>query len=238
MPFLAADIQPFDWQRFFLSSDAPPLFLLEIVLRCLIGYLLVLGALRVSGRRGVRQLSIFELSILLALGSAAGDVMVYHDLPVLYAAVAIGVIMGLYWLFNRLTEWFPRFSDWLEGAAVCLVADGCVQHQALAEQNLTQKELFGQLRQLQVEHLGQVRRAYVEATGHITAFFYEDADVRPGLVILPDVLNKPLSSIAEAGDYACTRCGYVGHWQPAPRQECPVCGTTCWLPACRTRRIA
>jgi uncharacterized membrane protein YcaP (DUF421 family) len=238
MLFLATDIRPFDWQRFFLSSDAPPLFLLEIVLRCLIGYLLVLGALRVSGRRGVRQLSLFELSILLALGSAAGDVMVYHDLPVLYAAVAIGVIMGLYWLFNRLTEWFPKFSDWLEGVPVCLVADGCLQHQALDEQNLTQKELFGQLRQLQVEHLGQVRRAYVEATGHVTAFFYEDADVVPGLLILPDVLSKPLNSITADGDYACTRCGYVGHWYPAPRQECPVCGNACWLPACSTRRIA
>ena len=79
------DITPFDWHRILLSDEAPPLFLAEVALRAVVMYLLILGALRISGRRGVRQLSLFELTIILGLGSAAGDAMLYHDTPLLHA---------------------------------------------------------------------------------------------------------------------------------------------------------
>jgi len=188
---LAAPIEPFDWHRLLWTDDAPPLFLLEVAFRCIITYLLVIGALRITGRRGVRQLSIFELSIILALGSAAGDAMFYHDVALLHVALVFVVVTALYLLFNRLTEKFPRFSDWLEGAPVLLIEDGQVQLENFNRQNLTQKELFGELRQLQVEHLGQVRRAYIEATGDVSIYFFEDEDVRPGLPIWPERLQHP-----------------------------------------------
>lgn len=34
-----------------------------------------------TGRRGVRQMSLFEVLIILTLGSAAGDVAFYDDVP-------------------------------------------------------------------------------------------------------------------------------------------------------------
>ena len=230
------DLIPFDWSRLFID-DAPWLFLLEIALRSLVGYLLVLGALRVSGRRGVGQLSLFELSIVLALGSAAGDVMLYHDTPLLPTAVVFVVVMALYTLFNRLTEWFPRFSDWLEGRPVRLMLDGAILPEALNKQNLTQKELFSQLRLLQVEHLGQVRCAYIEATGRISIFFYPDAEVRPGLPIFPELLRDALKTIPEPGTYACTSCGCVAEWA-AGQHQCPMCGNACWLAASEAKRVA
>ena len=227
---------PFDWPRLFLD-DAPWLFLAEIAVRSVAGYLLVLGALRISGRRGVGQLSLFELSVVLALGSAAGDVMLYQDTAVLPAVVVFVVVMALYTLFNRLTEWFPKFSDWLEGRPVRLMLDGAILHEAMDKQNLTQKELFSQLRLLQVEHLGQIRCAYIEATGRISVFFYADADVRPGLPIFPELLRDALKTIAEPGAYACTICGYVAEWE-AGAHQCPVCGNACWLPASEAKRVA
>ena len=73
--------------------------------RCVATYvlLLLLASLRVTGRRGVRQLSIFELSIILTLGSTADDTMFYHDTPLL-PVVVFGMVSGMYWFFNRLTE--------------------------------------------------------------------------------------------------------------------------------------
>lgn len=150
----AASIQPFDWHRMLFSADAPPAFLLEVALRCVLTYLMMLAALRVTGRRGVRQLSIFELSILLGLGSAAGDTMLYDNTSLLSAAVVFGVVSTPYVLFNRLTERFPRFSDWLEGKPVLLVEDGQLCLANFTKENLTRKELFGELRQQRVEHLG------------------------------------------------------------------------------------
>ncbi|RTQ46527.1 DUF421 domain-containing protein [Hymenobacter gummosus] len=238
MPLLAATIQPFDWQRVLLSEDAPALFLLEIVVRCVVTYLLVLAALRVTGRRGVRQLSIFELSIILALGSAAGDAMFYDDVPLLHVMVVFGMVSGLYLLFNRLTERYPRFSDWLEGAPVLLVDEGEVQLENFRRQNLTQKELFGELRIHQVEHLGQVRRAYIEATGNVSIYFFEDEERRPGLPIWPEQLAQQCRQPADAGEYACCQCGHVRTLARGLVAACPRCRADAWVPACTKRRVA
>ncbi|MDF7813670.1 DUF421 domain-containing protein [Hymenobacter sp. YC55] len=234
---LAAFIEPFDWNRFLLSDKAPPLYLLEIALRCLLTYLLVLGALRVTGRRGVRQLSIFELSIILALGSAAGDAMFYDDVPMLHVLVVFVMVSALYLVFNRLTEKYPGFSDWLEGAPVLLVENGEINLANFNKQKLTQKELFGELRQHQVEHLGQVRRAYIEATGNLSAFFFEDAEVRPGLPIWPEGLKHPPRQIEKAGPHACTFCGHVQEL-PHGTAQCTVCHSDTWLAVCTTKRTA
>lgn len=235
---LAETITPFDWQRLLWSADAPPAFLFEVAFRCVFTYLLTLAALRITGRRGVRQLSLFELSIILSLGSAAGDAMFYHDVALAHVVVVFGVVMLIYVLLNRLTERSERFSDWLEGKPVKLIADGAIVDQALRKQNLTHKELFGELRQLQVEHLGQVRMAYIEATGQVSAYFYPDDEVRPGLPILPEVLEKSVTVITKAGTYACVECGQVVELTPTPAHACAVCRCANFLPASTAKRVA
>lgn len=238
MLFLAEPITPFDWHRILWTADAPPTFLLEVGFRCVATYVLLLAALRVTGRRGVRQLSIFELSIILALGSAAGDTMFYHDTPLLPVAVVFAVVSALYWFFNRLTEWFPRFSDWLEGTPVLLVEEGRINMKNLNNLNLTQKELFGELRQQQVEHLGQVRRAYMEATGNLSAYFYAPAEAPPGLPIWPEALATAQHRVAAAGLHACCKCGHAQELARGEAATCPQCPGTEWVPVCAAKREA
>lgn len=237
-PFFAADITPFDWPRILWSDDAPPLFLLEVALRCVITYLLIIAALRVTGRRGVRQLSLFELSIILALGSAAGDTMLYDDTPLLHAVVVFVVVSALYRAFNWATEKYPRFSDFLEGKPALLVEEGRICLDSFNRQNLTQKELFGELRQVQVEHLGQVRRAYIEATGHFSIYFYADEDVRPGLPIWPERLTEKQRRAAQPGPHACACCGQVQELPRGGIARCPVCQHDEWVAACADVRVA
>lgn len=64
---------PFDLQRMLLH-EFPLMFVAEVALRALLAFIAVFVFLKVSGRRGIRQLSVFELVIILTLGSAAGDV--------------------------------------------------------------------------------------------------------------------------------------------------------------------
>lgn len=238
MPLLlAAPLTPFDWHRLWWPGEHPPLYALEVVFRCVATYLLLLAALRITGRRSVKQLSLFELSIVIGLGSIAGDTMFYPEVPLSHALIVFSVVMGLYLLFNYLTEVSPKFGDWMEGQDVLLLEDGHLHWANFQQQHITQKELFGELRQLQVEHLGQVRAAYSEASGELSVFFYEDADVRPGLPIRPEELKKASETIPAAGRYACLNCSHVVALTPAAAHACPVCRKSCWLPACTDRRI-
>jgi uncharacterized membrane protein YcaP (DUF421 family) len=61
--------KPFDFHRIFLG-DAPLLFLLEIVFRTLIMYSYTVLLLRFLDKRGMGQLSMLELAIIISFGSA------------------------------------------------------------------------------------------------------------------------------------------------------------------------
>ena len=237
---LLVAIEPFAWQRLLVSDDAPLSFLAEIVFRSVLMFVLTIGALRISGKRGVRQLSIFEFGLMLVLGSAAGDATIYHDTPLVYALVVFVVIISLYVAFNYLTDKYPHIERLLEGAPELIVVEGEIDFLAFGKAPLTEQELFGQLRQHQVEHLGQVCRLYIEATGEVSAFFFSTEKERPGLPIWPEVYNHPLHELPNAGPYACRACATVRELPAGPAPAaCPRCGQRQgWLVACNSPRIA
>jgi uncharacterized membrane protein YcaP (DUF421 family) len=237
MLLAATPLVPFDWHRILWTPHTPPAYLGEIVFRCIVMYFIIIVALRVTGRRGVRQLSIFEISLVLALGSAAGDTMFYGSTSLLYAAVVFVVVTGLYWLFNLLMRRYPRLSDWLEGKPLLLVEDGRIKLENFRKLRLTQKELFGELRQQQVEHLGQVRLAYMEATGNLSVYFYPSADpVLAGLPIRPERCERLLRRADTAGPHACYCCGYVQLLAANTPTTCPECQRDQWLPTSSAER--
>lgn len=237
---LLANIKPFDWQRLLMSDEAPTSFVFEVVLRSVFMFVLTIGALRISGKRGVRQLSLFEFGLLLVLGSAAGDATFYHDVPLLHVLAVFLVTMTLYVLANYFTDKFPRVERLLEGAPELIIAEGEIDLPAFIKASLTAQELFGQLRQHQVEHLGQVRRVYLEATGEVSAFFFAPEDEQPGLPIWPELYHHPLHVLPTAGLYACHACATVRELPAGPTPaQCPRCGQhKGWLPACTTPRAA
>jgi len=83
-----------DWATIFIN-DTTWEFATEILLRCVVMYAMIILFLRLTGKRGVRQLSIFEVTIILALGSIAGDPMFTEDLPLIQAALIMSVIIFL-----------------------------------------------------------------------------------------------------------------------------------------------
>jgi uncharacterized membrane protein YcaP (DUF421 family) len=238
LTLLATDITPFDWQRLFISDQAPVGYLWEVMVRSIFAFVLTIAALRITGKRGVRQLSLFEFGLILVLGAAAGDATFYHDVPLLYVVVVFALVMTLYVLFNYLIDRFPRVEHLLEGKPELIVVEGEIDLPAFKEASLTAQELFGQLRQYQVEHLGQVRRLYLEATGEVSVYFFEPAHERPGMPIWPEAYEHPVYEFAEAGQYACHACATVRELAagPAPVQ-CPRCHQQHgWLPACTVPR--
>lgn len=230
-------IKPFDWQRIWLGEDAPAIFLLEVTFRSLLMYLLILFTLRITGKRGVKQLSLFELTIILSLGSAAGDPMFYADVPLLHVFIVFMVVILGYLFFNLLSEKNQHIEQWLEGRSECILENGEIRIDAFRKQNLTYLELFGEMRQQHVEHLGQVRRVYLEPTGEISIFFYEDEQVKPGLPIFPEILSKPFLQIEKAGQYACHTCGHCRQLTPQSISICPHCGKKLWLNASTSKRV-
>ena len=96
------DIKTFDWYRIFYSDNIPISYLAEIGVRTVIMFLVLIFVLKLISKRGVKQLSVFELAILIALGSATGDPMFYHYVPVTYGIVVLLVVIFLYKIITTL----------------------------------------------------------------------------------------------------------------------------------------
>ncbi|RJF72489.1 DUF421 domain-containing protein [Deinococcus cavernae] len=206
----AQKVQPLDWQRMFIG-DTDALFLLEIALRTSIIFLWLLFLLRVTGKRGLAQLSPLELAIVIGLGSAAGDPMFYPEVPLLHAMLVLALVVGLQRLLAHFVIHNETIETFVEGTPVELVRDGVILHRGLERAKLSREDLFESLRAEHVRQLGQVQRAYFEQDGHLSVFLHPEGKAPPGLPVVPpwDLELPAPASPGHPGPLACLNCGRV-----------------------------
>lgn len=225
----------FEWKRL-LINDLPFEFLLEVLVRTIIMFIAVLLTLRLAGKRGVKQLSIFEVVIIISLGSAAGDPMFYEDVGIVPAIVVFLVILFMYRLVTWLLGKSKKFENFIEGKPHCIIDESKFCIGTFEKEDLAQDEFFAELRLRSVEHLGQVRKAYMETNGDISVFFYGDDSVKPGLPILPELFEQKSKLVTKPGIYACAFCGNTQQLQTSGK--CMDCNHEEWVAAITTKRIS
>ena len=230
------NIEVFDWKRIFYSENISPAYLGEIALRTTIMFLILIVALKFLSKRGVKQLSVFELAILIALGSATGDPMFYEHIPVLYGIAVIFVVILLYRTITNFTAKSKIIETVLEGKPTCLIENGKIEFSNYKKIGLPYDKFFAELRLKSVDHLGQVKKAYLETSGEISIYFFEDSEVRQGLPIYPESIENPINSITEAKSCACIYCGNIqiiaNH-----NNKCTICNNNKWIIPLSTTRI-
>lgn len=101
-----------------------PKFLLVILYRTGIMFLVILLVFRLSGRRGVRQLTLFEVAIILGIGSAAGDPMFQEEVPLFYGITVLLTIVVLYKLITWISSHWKFLHELLEDKFMVIVKNG------------------------------------------------------------------------------------------------------------------
>ncbi|AZB29062.1 DUF421 domain-containing protein [Chryseobacterium balustinum] len=233
--FLATFLN-FNWKELFLGTEDWG-FLLEIVLRTIIMFLTIIVSLRVLGKRGVKQLSIFELVVIIGLGSAAGDPMFYKEVGIVSSMLVFLVIIILYSSITALIGRFKKIENLFEGKAICLIEQGVFAIDNFKKENLGSDEFFAELRVKGISHLGQVELAIEEVSGEISVFFNEDQKVKYGLPIMLNSLDNPIQNIQIPGYYSCTFCGFTELKEEGNAGSCNNCGKKNWVEASNKIRV-
>ena len=197
-------------------------FLLNTFIRTVIMFLVILIGLRLLGKRGIHQLSVFELGVIIGLGSAAGDPMFYKDVGILPAVVVFTVVIAMYRLVTYLITKNDRIETLLEGRPSYILRDGTIL-ETFKDQPLAHDEFFAVLRQHHVTHLGQVETVIIESDGKLSIFFYPDDKVRHGLPIMPDELRQCYEHVTEEGLYSCFLCGKTEMLTLSSNYRCKNC---------------
>jgi uncharacterized membrane protein YcaP (DUF421 family) len=171
----------FHWERLLVGLP-PKLYLLEIAFKSVIVFLILLLVLRMLGKRAQQNISPMQHMLMIALGSAAGDALLYPHVPLAYAALILlgitGLTIGLEWLGERSRG----VRDYVESRPRVLVRDGVVDWAALARERTTRRELYAELRLKGARGLEQVDVAILEVTGEVSVFLNERAPSRQDLL--------------------------------------------------------
>lgn len=218
---------PFDLQRI-LIDEFPVSFLYEVAGRTILAYIAVFLFLKCSGRRGIRQLSLFELVVILTLGSAAGDVAFYHDVALLPVAVVFLTLLILYRLTIFAMGHNTHIGAWIDGVPVTVIKDGLYEYKSLRKLNMSSSELLMEFRQRGVEHLGQVRLAIMETDGDVSIYFFDTEDVRPGLSVLPPEHRPEYKIAPQSGIHCCVNCGFSQRIESGHEAQCARCSSDIW----------
>lgn len=226
----------FTWKELLLGAEEWN-FLWETMLRTLIMFIVIMTGLRLLGKRGIKQLSVFELVVIIGLGSAAGDPMFYKDVGILPALVVFSLIIGLYKAITYFIGKSKNFEQLVEGPPICLIKNGKFETDNFKKESLGADEFFAELRQQGVSQLGQIEQAIEESSGNISVFFYSGEEVKYGLPIMPGSIDDAVKEIKEAGYYACIFCGYTKKLNPVKHHTCAECGKDEWVVASNKKRI-
>ncbi len=220
----------YDWKRIFFG-DTSPEFLIEIFLRTLIIYLLLLVAMRLFGKRLTGQLTIIEMSIMLTMGAILAPAMQLADRGLLSGVVALVCAL----IFERgINYWGLKRSaaeELIQGKETVLVKDGILQVENLASSRISRLQLLSTLRSEGVYNLGRIQRVYLEASGLFSIYTMETD--RSGLSTLMDT-DEEVHSIQQldSDHTTCSCCGNTVLADPRPA-TCSICNATEWVEAYR-----
>jgi uncharacterized membrane protein YcaP (DUF421 family) len=141
---------------------------IEIVLRTIIVYLVILIGLRLAGKREIGQMTVFDLVVLLLIANAVQNAMVGSDTTLtggLLAAVTLLIMNALVALLRLRSTKLRRL---VEGTPTILVLHGEVIQEHLRREGIDEQTLEASLREHGIESVGDVDMAVLEIDGSIS----------------------------------------------------------------------
>jgi uncharacterized membrane protein YcaP (DUF421 family) len=208
MKLETVDLDITDWKRILLG-EAPAEFLLEVLIRALVIYIVLIVVLNLMGKRMTGQLALADFAIMITMGGIVSVPMQVPESGILLGIVVLFCALFFHKGFNMLSRIFPKFEDSTHGKVAMLVKNGIIQCETMKTNKISQQQLFAALRNDGLYNLGLVRRVYLEPYGQFSILRFNDS--RAGLCIVPQADQEcdDLKVVDEKGKIVCSACGAV-----------------------------
>jgi uncharacterized membrane protein YcaP (DUF421 family) len=141
---------------------------MDIVLRAIFVFFLILVITRAVGRRELSSLEPFDLILLVVIGDLVQQGVTQSDYSLTGATTVIVTIAGLTVGTAYLSFRFKRLRPLLEGEPTLLISDGRILDKPLRRERMTVEELRAEARQQSIGSLDDVRYAVLETNGKLS----------------------------------------------------------------------
>jgi uncharacterized membrane protein YcaP (DUF421 family) len=216
-----------DWHRILIGS-APTSFLLEVLIRTVIMYLVLLVVLRLMGKRMGGQLTISELAVMVTLGAIICVPMQVPDKGIIQGIFVLLCAWAFQRGFNLLGVKSSKMENLIQGKEAVLLKDGVLDVEQLEAANISRQQLYGVLRAQNIYNLGEVERVYIEGCGIFSVFKFDAP--KPGLSIFPSRDGEILDGQQKSDEhfFVCRMCGRTAENEKERNGHCNNCGCENW----------
>ena len=164
--------------------------------RTLILYLVLIGVIRLMGKRQLGQMEPAEFVVTMLAANLVSTAMQDSSVPLLSGLVPVLTVLALELILSTLSLRSLTFRRLLCGKPVILIENGHILRDNLRKTRITLDELTGHLREKDVLDIRAVQYAILETDGNLSVFPYpkeqpasaKDAGVKVSRQYLPVTL--------------------------------------------------
>lgn len=149
--------------------------LLGILLRTVGIFVWAFILLRLTGRRRLAHLTYIDLLLIVAFGSAVGDVMIYDESIARFSTsmIALAVVTLIVKVLDEAAARSQFINRLIVGKPHIIIDKGKVVEKTMQAENFTEDDLLSLLRERDVDAIHKVRYAYIEPDGKLTVSVYK-----------------------------------------------------------------
>lgn len=148
---------------------------MNLVLRGVIVYLVLLLIFRIMGKRTLNQTTTFDFILLLIISETTQQAMIGEDFSITASAVLICTLMGLDLIFSLLREKFPVFGQITEGAPLVIVDKGRPLRKRMDKAKVDEDDVLHAARaSFGLQKMEEVKYAVLEKDGSISIVPFEE----------------------------------------------------------------
>lgn len=146
-----------------------------VVLRTMGIFIWAFILLRILGRRRLAHLTYIDLLLVIAFGSAVGDVMIYPESTTRFfvSLIALTAVAVLVRALDELSSRSVLGNHLIDGRARIIIERGKALPAALGAENITEDDLCSLLREKDVDSVEKVKKAFIEPDGELSVILYK-----------------------------------------------------------------
>lgn len=158
---------------------------INVIIKTILFYLLIVIIIRLLGKREVGEISVFDLVVLLVVADVATIAISRGWVEVLYSLCSLVTLLVLQKLFAYLTLKFPKIRRVVDYSPSIIVYDGKVDLKEMKKQAYTLDDLITQARGNGIMDLNEIKLAILESSGELSV--YKKIDYEK--IILPVIVS-------------------------------------------------
>jgi len=142
---------------------------MDMVLRAVAIYLVLMVVFKIAGRRALLQMTSFDLILLLIISEATQQALLGNDFSVTGAALTIITLVVVDILFGKIKEHIKGAENLIDGTPVVLVENGELLAGKMKEADISRDDIMVSARNNQgIVDLADIKFAILERNGHIS----------------------------------------------------------------------